>query len=335
MAEGMTWSVTDGDKLTQAEVYGEVLSQLGDMYPDLVALTADLASSTKIGRFGKKYPQRFINVGIAENSMFGMAAGLALAGLRPVVSTFAAFASLRSAEQVRTDICYQNLNVKIISTHAGISFGQAGSTHHCTEDIAVMRSFANMTVIVPADGLETGNAVAAAMEWPGPVYIRIGRGFEPPVNKTKDYGYEIGKAITMRDGTDVAIIACGVGVLQAVRAAEVLDRQGLSARVINMHTIKPIDREVIIQAVKDTRRIITVEDHNIMGGLGSAVAEVIVESGKACAFRKLGVPDCYSIVGYPEDLYHFYKFDADGIVDTVSELMRLEIEEDEDWEDEA
>jgi len=335
MAEGMTWSVTDGDKLTQAEVYGEVLSQLGDTYPDLVALTADLASSTKIGRFGKKYPQRFINVGIAENSMFGMAAGLALAGLRPVVSTFAAFASLRSAEQVRTDICYQNLNVKIISTHAGISFGQAGSTHHCTEDIAVMRSFANMTVIVPADGLETGNAVAAAMEWPGPVYIRIGRGFEPPVNKTKDYGYEIGKAITMRDGHDVTIIACGVGVLQAVRAAEVLDRQGLSARVINMHTIKPIDREVIIQAVKDTRRIITVEDHNVMGGLGSAVAEVIVESGKACAFRKLGVPDCYSIVGYPEDLYHFYKFDADGIVETVSELMRLEIEEDEDWEDEA
>ena len=200
MAEGMTWSVTDGDKLTQAEVYGEVLSQLGDRYPDIVALTADLASSTKIGRFGKKYPERFINVGIAENTMFGMAAGLALAGFKPVVSTFAAFASLRCAEQVRTDICYQNLGVKIIATHAGISFGQAGSTHHCTEDIAVMRSFANMTVIVPSDGMETGNAVAAAMEWPGPVYIRIGRGFEPPVNKTPDYGYEIGKAITMHDG---------------------------------------------------------------------------------------------------------------------------------------
>jgi transketolase len=335
MAEGMTWSVTDGDKLTQAEVYGEVLSQLGERYPDIVALTADLASSTKIGRFGKKYPERFINVGIAENSMFGIAAGLAQAGLRPVVSTFAIFTSLRSGEQVRTDICYQNLNVKIIATHAGISFGQAGSTHHCTEDLAVMRAFPNMTVIAPADGLETGNAVAAAMEWPGPVYIRIGRGFEPPVNKTKDYGYEIGKAITMRDGRDVTIIACGVGVLQAVRAAEVLDRQGLSARVINMHTIKPIDRDAIIQAVKDTRRIITVEDHNIVGGLGSAVADVIVESGKACAFRKLGVPDCYSIVGYPEDLYHYYKFDADGIVETVSELMRLEIEEDEDWEDEA
>jgi len=335
MAEGMTWSVTDGDKLTQAEVYGEVLSQLGDRYPEIVALTADLATSTKIGRFGRKYPERFINVGIAENSMFGIAAGLALAGLKPVVSTFAAFSSLRSAEQVRTDICYQNLNVKIISTHAGISFGQAGSTHHCTEDIAVMRSFANMTVIAPADGLETGNVVAAAMEWPGPVYIRIGRGFEPPVNKTQNYGFKIGKAITMRDGRDITIIACGVGVLQAMRAAEVLEKQGLSARVINMHTIKPIDREAIIQAVTDTRRIITVEDHNVLGGLGTAVGEVIVESGKACAFRKLGVPDCYSIVGYPEDLYHFYKFDADGIVETVSELMRMEIEEDEDWEDEV
>ena len=335
MAEGMTWSIEEADKLTQAEVYGQVLTQLGEKDPKIIAMTADLAKSTKIGNFGQKFPERFINMGIAENSLFGVAAGLALAGYKPVVSTFAVFAALRSAEFVRTDICYQNLNVKIISTHAGISFGQAGSTHHCTEDLAVMRSFANMTVIVPADGIETGNAVVAAMEWPGPVYIRVGRGFEPPVNKTQDYGYAIGRAITMRDGRDVAIIACGVGVLQAMRAADVLDRQGLSARVINMHTIKPIDRDAILKAVTDTRRIITVEEHNVMGGLGSAVAEVIVENGKACAFRKLGVPDCYSIVGYPEDLYHHYKFDADGIVETVGELMRLEIEEDEDWEDEA
>jgi len=334
MAEGMTWTVTDGDKLTQAEIYGEVLSQLGEKHPDLIALTADLATSTKIGRFGKKFPERFINVGIAENSLFGMAAGLAMAGLKPVVSTFAVFTSLRCAEQVRTDICYQNLNVKIISTHAGISFGQAGSTHHCTEDLAVMRSFANMTVIAPADGFETGNALVAAMDWPGPVYMRIGRGFEPPVHKDQNYPFEIGRAITMRDGKDVTLIGCGVGVLQAMRAAEVLDGQGLSARVLDMHTVKPIDREAVISAVKDTRRIVTIEDHNIYGGLGTAVAEVIVASGKACAFRKLGVPDCFSIVGYPEDLYHHYGFDADGIVATVSELMRLEIEEDEDWEDE-
>lgn len=334
MAEGMTWTVTDGDKLTQAEIYGEVLSQLGEKHPDLIALTADLATSTKIGRFGKKFPERFINVGIAENSLFGMAAGLAMAGLKPVVSTFAVFTSLRCAEQVRTDICYQNLNVKIIATHAGISFGQAGSTHHCTEDLAVMRSFANMTVIAPADGFETGNALVAAMDWPGPVYMRIGRGFEPPVHKDQNYPFEIGRAITMRDGKDVTLIGCGVGVLQAMRAAEVLDGQGLSARVLDMHTVKPIDREAVISAVKDTRRIVTIEDHNIYGGLGTAVAEVIVASGKACAFRKLGVPDCFSIVGYPEDLYHHYGFDADGIVATVSELMRLEIEEDDDWEDE-
>lgn len=335
MAEGMTWSVTDGDTLTQAEIYGQVLSQLGDRYPNLVAITADLATSTKIGAFGKKYPERFINVGIAENSMFGMAAGMASAGFMPVCSTFATFTALRSAEQVRTDICYQNLNVKIIATHGGVSFGQAGSTHHCTEDISVMRSFANMTVIVPADGIETGNAVAAAMEIDGPVYIRIGRGFEPTVHATPDYGFEVGKAHTLKDGRDVTLIACGVGVLQSMRAAAILEEQGLSVRVIDMHTIKPIDKGAIIKAVTETRRIITVEEHNIESGLGSAVADVICASGKACAFKKLGMPDCYSIVGYPEDLYNHYKFDADGIVEAVSGLLKMEIEEDEDWEDEV
>lgn len=334
MAEGMTWSVTDGDKLTQAEIYGQVLSQLGERYPNLVAITADLATSTKIGAFGKKFPERFINVGIAENSMFGMAAGMASAGFMPVCSTFATFAALRSAEQVRTDICYQNLNVKIIATHGGISFGQAGSTHHCTEDISVMRSFANMTVIVPADGIETGNAVAAAMEIDGPVYIRIGRGFEPTVHENPDYGFEVGRAHTMKDGRDITLIACGVGVLQSMRAAAILEEQGLSVRVIDMHTIKPIDKQAILRAVTETRRIITVEEHNIESGLGSAVADVICASGKACAFTKLGIPDCYSIVGYPEDLYHHYKFDADGIVEAVSGLLQMEIEEDEDWEDE-
>jgi transketolase len=178
-------------------------------------------------------------VGIAENSLFGMAAGLAMAGLRPVVSTFAVFTSLRSAEQVRTDICYQNLNVKIISTHAGISFGQAGSTHHCTEDLAVMRSFANMTVIAPADGFETGNALVAALDRQGPVYIRIGRGFEPPVYKDQNYPFEIGRAITMREGSDVTLIGCGVGVLQAMRAARGAPGPGAERAVLNMHTSSP------------------------------------------------------------------------------------------------
>ena len=335
MAEGMTWSIEEADKLTQAEIYGQVLTQMGEKDPKIIAMTADLAKSTKIGAFDKKFPERFINMGIAENSLFGVAAGLALAGYRPVVSTFAVFAALRSAEQVRTDICYQNLDVKIIATHAGISFGQAGSTHHCTEDIAVMRSFANMTVIVPADGIETGNAVEAAMSWPGPVYIRIGRGFEPPVFTNRDYGFKIGKAVTMREGMDVTIICCGVTVLQAVRAAKRLEEQGLSARILNLHTIKPIDKEAIIKAVTVTRRIVTVEEHNVECGLGTAVADVIVESGKACAFKKLGIPDQFAIVGYPEDLYNYYKIDADGIVEAISELMGKEIEEDENWDDET
>ncbi len=335
MAEGMTWSIEDADKLTQAEVYGTVLTQLGEKDKSIIAMTADLAKSTKIGAFGQAFPDRFYNMGIAENSLFGVAAGLALAGFKPVVSTFAVFAALRCAEQVRTDICYQKLNVKIIATHAGISFGQAGSTHHCTEDIAVMRSFANMTVIAPADGIETGNAVAAAMDWPGPVYIRIGRGFEPPVYTKSDYGFQIGKAVTMREGKDVTLICCGITVLQSMRAAEILAKQGLSVRVINMHTIKPIDKDAIMKAVLETRRIVTVEEHNVECGLGSAVADVIVESGKACAFTKLGIPDTFAIVGYPEDLYNVYKIDADGIVNAVSALMGKEIEEDEDWSDET
>lgn len=336
MSEGLTWTVRDADKLTQAEIYGEVLSQLGEQNPKIVGLSADLARSTKIGTFADKFPERFFNVGIAEQNLFGMAAGFALSGLIPFASTFAVFTSMRAAEQVRTDICYQNLNVKIIATHAGVSFGQAGTTHHCTEDISIMRSFANMTVIVPADGIETANAVRACIDYPGPVYIRIGRGFEPPLYEREDYGYQIGKAIQLNDGTDITLICCGITALQALEASKVLkDEDGLSVRVLNMHTIKPIDREAIIKAVEETRRIITFEDHNIYGGLGSAVAEVIVEAGKGCAFDKVGIPDCYSEVGYPEDLYTHYKLDTDGIIEKVREVMGREFEEDEDWEDEV
>jgi len=336
MSEGLIWTVRDADKLTQAEIYGEVLSQLGEQNPKIVGLSADLAQSTKIGTFAERFPDRFFNVGIAEQNLFGMAAGLALSGLIPFASTFAVFTSMRAAEQVRTDICYQNLNVKIIATHAGVSFGQAGTTHHCTEDISIIRSFANMTVIVPADGIETANAVRACVDYPGPVYIRIGRGFEPPLYEREDYGYQIGKAIQLNDGTDITLICCGITVLQALEASKILkDQDGLSVRVLNMHTIKPIDREAIIKAVEETRRIITFEEHNIYGGLGSAVAEVIVEAGKGCAFEKVGIPDCYSEVGYPEDLYTHYKLDTDGIIEKVREVMGKEFEEDEDWEDEV
>ena len=332
---GTTWTVYDADTLTQAEIYGQTLVDLGAIYPEIVGVTADLAKSTKIGKFGDAYPDRFFNVGIAEQNLFGVAAGLAKAGLVPFVSTMAAFASMRAAEQVRTDICYQNLNVKIIATHAGLSFGAAGSTHHCTEDISILRAFPNMTVIVPADGIETANAVKAAMEHQGPVYIRIGRGFEPTYYKTDDYGFEIGKAVTLREGTDITIITTGIGVLQAAEASDFLkENDNISVEVINMHTIKPIDRDAILGAVKNSRRILTVEEHNVFGGLGSAVAEVIVESGTACAFEKVGIPDEFSLVGYPEDLYSHYGLDSNGIIDKVREIMGKDFEEDDNWDDE-
>ncbi len=333
--KGLTWTIDDADSMTQAEIYGEVLTRLGEKNDKIVALTADLASSTKIGKFQKKFPERFFNMGIAECNMFAVASGMAATGLIPVVSTFAVFTALRGGEFVRTDICYQKRNVKIIATHSGTSFGQAGTTHHCTEDLAVMRSFAGMVVIAPADGFETARAVAASMDYEGPVYIRIGRSFEQNVHKSMDgFDYEIGKAITMREGTDVTVIAAGRTVLGAVEASEIAAQSGLSVRVLDMHTIKPIDKEAIMKAVMETRRIITVEDHNIDGGLGSAVAEVIASSGKACAMRRLGFDNVFSIVGYPDDLLNYYKLDADGILESVQELLKAEIESDDDWEDE-
>lgn len=332
---GLTYTMLDTAHLSTAEIYGKVLCDLGEKHPEIVGLSADLAKSTKIGLFGEKFPNRFFNTGIAEQNMFGIAAGMAKAGLVPFVSTFAVFTSMRALDQVHTDICYQNLNVKMIATHAGLSFGQAGSTHHCTEDIAIMRSMANLRVIVPADGIETANAVQSAYETKGPVYIRINRGFDQKLYGSMDYNFEIGKAVQLVDGTDITLIVCGSCVYQAVQAAKILQEvDGIKARVLNMHTIKPIDREAILKAVHETRRIITVEDHNIYGGLGSAVAEVMAESGKACAFRRLGIPDVFSIIGLHEDLMAYYKIDTNGILDAVREVMGMDFEENDNWEDE-
>ncbi|HOU52345.1 MAG TPA: transketolase C-terminal domain-containing protein [Myxococcota bacterium] len=333
-AQGLTWTVLDADHMTQAEIYGEVLTQIGLKDRRVVALTADLAKSTKIGKFEEKIPERFFNVGIAEANMIAIAAGMTEAGLVPVVSTFATFASMRAAEFVRTDLCYQKRPVKIIATHSGTSFGQAGTTHHCTEDLAIMRSFAGMTVIAPADAYETARAVSACIDWPGPVYIRIGRGFEPPLHRSMDFDFEIGKAIPLRDGRDITVIATGVCVLHAVEAADRAAQNGVSVRVLDMHTLKPLDEEAVRQALLDTRRIITVEDHSVIGGLGDAVADVIARTGKGCAFRKLGYQDTFSKVGYYEDLLHDYGLDADGILDAIGQVLKAEFEADEDWEDE-
>lgn len=336
MAGGMTYTAIDSTSLQTAEIYGQALVELGKAHPEVVALTADLAKSTKIGDFMKQFPDRFFNVGIAEQNMFGIAAGMARAGLVPFLSTFSQFASLRSADQLSTDLCYQNVNAKVIATHSGTSFGQAGSTHHAISDLAVTRALPNLTVICPADGVETYNAVMAAYNTPGPFYIRINRGFDNTLYNTRDYGFEVGKAVTVREGTDITIIACGSCVYQANQAADFLEKaDGLKIRVLDMHTIKPIDRDAIVKAVMDTRRIITVEDHNIMGGLGSAVAEVVVESGKGCAFKKLGVPDQFAPIGLHEDIMNVLGIDANGIINAVREVMKADFELDDDWDDEV
>lgn len=329
----LNYTMLDAEKLSTAEYYGKVLCDLAAKDPRIVGLSADLAKSTKIGALSANYADRLFNLGIAEQNMFGVAAGLASTGLIPFASTFSIFASMRALDQLHTDICYQNLNVKVIATHSGLSFGQAGSTHHCTEDFGILRTMANLRVIVPADGMETANAVQAAYENFGPFYIRINRGYDMPVYDNTNYDFQIGKAIKMCEGTDLTIIACGACVWRAREAAKILEAEGVRARVLNMHTIKPIDKEAIADAVRDTKRIITVEDHNVLGGLGSAVGDEMAQLGKPCLLRKLGVPDCFSIIGLHEDLMSHYGYDANSIVETAREIMGIEIEEDNSWDD--
>ncbi|MFA6866111.1 MAG: transketolase C-terminal domain-containing protein [Clostridia bacterium] len=330
MAGGLVFTAVESTQLATAEIFGKTLCELGEKNPKIVALTADLKGSTKIGEFGEKFPDRFINVGIAEQNMYGTAAGLAKCGFIAFASSFSVFASLRSLDQIHTDICYQNVNVKIIGTHGGTSFGQAGSTHHAIEDFAVIRGLVNMTLICPADGIETGLAVRAAAATDGPFYIRINRGFDQVVYNNDDYGFKVGKAVTMAEGDDITIIACGSCVYQAIQAAKVLAYDhNIHARVLNMHTLKPIDREAILKAVKETRRIVTAEDHSVIGGLGSAVAEVVVEGGLACSFRKLGLQDEFSKIGMHEDLMAMYEIDAEGIVKNVLEVVKSEYEKTE------
>ena len=333
---GMAYTMTDTTKLSTAECYGIALCELGEEHKDVVALTADLAKSTKIGMFGEHFPDRFFNVGIAEQNLFGVAAGMAKNGLIPFASTFAIFTAARSLDQIHTDICYQNVPVKIIATHAGTSFGQAGSTHHALIDMAYMRTLPHMTVICPCDGAETYHAVKAAYDIEGPVYIRINRGFDQVIYKNvDDCKFEWDKSTLMNDGTDITVIACGSCVFEAMQAARIAKADGgLSVRVINMHTIKPIDREAVLKAVAETRRIITVEDHEVMGGLGSAVAEVVAESGKGCAFKMLGHQNAFSTIGLQEDLLALAKIDANGIAETIQEMMHADFEADDDWADE-
>ncbi len=297
------------------ESYGEALAMLGEKYKDLVVLDADLASATKTSIFKKKFPERFFDMGIAEQDMMGTAAGLALGGKIPFASTFAVFASGRAYDQVRNTICYGNLNVKIGATHAGITVGEDGATHQALEDISLMRSLPNMTVMSPSDDRQTKWIIEEAIKREGPMYIRLAR---PATGEIYGDGFEFefGKAIQHGEGTDATIIATGVTVAEALVAQRDLIGEGINIRVIDMYTIKPIDREIIIKAAKETKRIITVEDHSIIGGLGTAVCEVICDE-YPMKITRMGVKDKFGESGKWDELMHQYKIDAEAIKEEI------------------
>lgn len=301
------------------DAYGKTLVALGAEHPEIVVLDADLSRSTKTGDFKDVYPERFFNIGIAEANMMGIAAGFATCGKIPFVSTFAIFGTLRAADQVRNSICYPNLNVKLALTHAGITVGEDGASHQVVEDIALMRAMPNMTVIVPADGEETAQAVRAAVEYEGSVYLRLGRAKVPTIFDS-NYKFEIGKGVIVHPGDDVTVIACGIMVSIAIEAAKELAHQGISVRVINMPSIKPIDRELIIAAAHETRGIVTAEEHSIIGGLGGAVAEVVSESVPTLV-KRVGMMDTFGESGKPEQLLVKYGLTKENIISKIREIV--------------
>ena len=301
------------------DAYGETLKELGGINKDIVVLDADLSGSTKTAMFKKEYPDRFFNVGIAEQNLLGTAAGLAAAGKIPFASTFAMFATGRAFEIIRNSVCYPNLNVKIAATHAGLTVGEDGATHQALEDISIMRSLPNMMVLSPCDAVETRQCILKAAEHNGPVYIRLGRS-KAPVILDENYEFEIGKAIELKAGQDVTIIATGVMVEKAIAASESLLEEGIGARVINMASIKPIDQEIIIKAAKETKGIVTVEEHSIIGGLGSAVSEVIVENYPTTV-KIMGTKDVFGESGKGPELLDKYGLSVEKIIEKVKEIL--------------
>ncbi|MEW6608795.1 MAG: transketolase family protein [bacterium] len=301
------------------DVYGKTLVKLGIENKDIVVLDADCSSSTRTSLFKEKFPDRFFNFGIGEANMMGFAAGLASCGKIVFASTFAVFGSARVFDQVRTSIAWPKANVKIVVTHAGISVGEDGASHQAIEDLALMRSLPNLTVIVPADGIETEKAVITATKVSTPFYIRLGRA-KFPIVFSDDYEFKIGKGTILKQGNDVTIIAIGLMVFEALQAAEELQKEGIKARVINMSTIKPIDKDIIIQAAIETGAIVTCEEHSIIGGLGSAVAEVLVENNPV-AMKRIGVQDRFGLSGKPDELLERFEMKSTHIIQAVKEIM--------------
>ena len=312
--------MADVKKIATRESYGNALKELAESYPELVVLDADLAEATKTGIFKKAYPERFIDCGIAECNMMGVAAGLSLVGKIPFCSSFAMFAAGRAFEQIRNSIGYPHLNVKIGATHAGISVGEDGASHQCNEDLALMRTIPGMVVMCPSDDIEARAAVKAAIDYVGPVYIRFGRAAVPVINDKPDYKFEIGKGTVLREGTDVTIVATGICVESALGAAEKLAADGISAEVINICTIKPIDADLLVASAKKTGKVVTVEEHSVIGGLGSAVCDVLCEKCPT-PVKKVGMQDIFGESGSAAALIEKYGLDANGVYSSVKEFL--------------
>lgn len=303
-------------KIATRESYGHALVELGKEHEDLVVLDADLAAATKTAMFKKEFPERHVDCGIAECNMIGIAAGIAATGRVPFASSFAMFAAGRAFEQVRNSVGYPHLNVKIGATHAGISVGEDGATHQCNEDIALMRTIPGMVVINPSDDVEARAAVRAAYEYQGPVYLRFGRLAVPVINDRPDYRFELGKGIVLREGKDLTIFATGLEVSESLAAAELLAADGIQAKVVNIHTIKPLDEELVVAAAKETGKVVTVEEHSVIGGLGSAICDVLCEKCPT-PVKKLGVQDVFGESGPAVKLLEKYRLDAKGIYQDI------------------
>ena len=308
-------------KIATREAWGNALKKLGEMDEKVVVLDADLAGATKTGIFQKAFPERHIDCGIAECNMIGVAAGLSTTGMIPFASSFAMFAAGRAFEQIRNSVGYPHLNVKVGATHAGISVGEDGATHQCNEDIALMRTIPGMTIINPSDAVEAEAAVMAAYRTEGPFYLRFGRMAVPVINDHADYVFEIGKGIVLKEGTDVTIIATGLEVSESLQAAEMLEKDGINAEVINIHTIKPIDAELVTASAKKTGKVVTVEEHSVIGGLGSAVCDVLSETAPTKVL-KIGMNDEYGMSGSAQKLLAKYELDAAGIYKKVKEFLK-------------
>lgn len=320
-----TWDIVKFGSLAKQLVMGQVLADLADTHPEIVVLTADLKYSNRLADFQRRHPERFFEFGIAEHNMVSAAAGMAASGKLPYVATYGSFLALLCCEQIRTDIAYPNLPVRLIGTHSGIALGFYGTSHHSTEDLAILRSMAHMTVFCPADAVAIRAGLIESLTYPGPIYFRVSRGREPDIytDRAEANEIKIGKAVKLREGRDLTIITNGIPLVGALAAAERLSQEGLETRVLDMHTVKPLDCDALLDAARETGAILTVEEHNIYGGLGSAIAEVLAEAGVACKFKRHGLYDEYALIGPPLRVYEHYRLDGKGIAEVAREFLGL------------